>query len=78
MSGRSAGGLRMSQHEFARTYRIPLATLKNGYFFYAGSYVDDILKVLDPPEKTIVHIPNGNARESTKDKSRKPRTSCMR
>jgi putative transcriptional regulator len=22
-------GLRMSQHEFARTYRIPLATLKN-------------------------------------------------
>src|SRR5581483_11515119 len=39
-----------------------------GYFFYSGSYTDDILKVLDPGEKTIVHIPNVNSRESTKDK----------
>jgi superfamily II DNA or RNA helicase len=45
-----------------------LKQLDIGYFFYAGSYVDDILKVLDPAEKTIVHIPNVNARESTKDK----------
>ena len=47
-----------------------LKQLDIGYFFYAGSYVDDILKVLDPAEKTIVHIPNVNARESTKDKIR--------
>jgi superfamily II DNA or RNA helicase len=39
-----------------------------GYFFYNGPYVDDILKVLDPAEKTIIHIPNVNSRESTKDK----------
>lgn len=47
-----------------------LKTLDIGYFFYAGSYADDILKVLDPNEKTIVHIPNVNSRESTKDKHR--------
>jgi superfamily II DNA or RNA helicase len=41
-----------------------------GYFFYSGSYVDDILNVLDPTEKTIIHIPNVNSRESTKDKVR--------
>jgi superfamily II DNA or RNA helicase len=45
-----------------------LKRLDIGYFFYAGSYADDILKVLDPAEKTIVHIPSVNARESTKDK----------
>ena len=45
-----------------------LKQLDIGYFFYAGSYADDILKVLDPAEKTIVHIPNVNSRESTKDK----------
>lgn len=47
-----------------------LKTLDIGYFFYAGSYADDILKVLDPHEKTILHIPNVNSRESTKDKHR--------
>src|SRR5437868_7169774 len=47
-----------------------LKQLDIGYFFYAGSYVDDILKVLDPAEKTIVHIPSVNSRESTKDKIR--------
>jgi len=47
-----------------------LKTLDIGYFFYSGSYVDDILKVLDPTEKTILHIPNVNSRESTKDKHR--------
>ena len=41
-----------------------------GYFFYTGNYSDDILRVLDPKDKTIVHIPNVNARESTKDKIR--------
>ncbi len=45
-----------------------LKRLDIGYFFYSGSYVDDILKVLDPAEKTIIHIPNVNSRESTKDK----------
>jgi len=45
-----------------------LKTLDIGYFFYSGSYADDIMKVLDPAEKTILHIPNVNSRESTKDK----------
>ena len=47
-----------------------LKQLDIGYFFYSGSYVDDILKVLEPGEKTIIHIPNVNSRESTKDKMR--------
>jgi superfamily II DNA or RNA helicase len=47
-----------------------LKQLDIAYFFYSGSYVDDILNVLDPAEKTIVHIPNVNSRESTKDKIR--------
>jgi hypothetical protein len=47
-----------------------LKQLDMGYFFYSGSYVDDILKVLDASEKTIIHIPNVNSRESTKDKIR--------
>ena len=45
-----------------------LKSLDIGYFFYAGAYSDDILKVLDPDEKTIIHIPSVNSRESTKDK----------
>ena len=45
-----------------------LKQLDIGYFFYSGSYTDDILKVLNPQEKTIIHIPNVNSRESTKDK----------
>ncbi|SDA51750.1 DEAD/DEAH box helicase [Mesorhizobium qingshengii] len=47
-----------------------LKQLDIGYFFYSGPYSDDILKVLDPAEKTIVHIPSVNSRESTKDKIR--------
>lgn len=47
-----------------------LKQLDIGYFFYSGSYTDDILAVLDPAEKTIIHIPNVNSRESTKDKIR--------
>lgn len=45
-----------------------LKQLNIGYYFYSGSYTDEILSVLDPAKKTIVHIPNVNARESTKDK----------
>lgn len=45
-----------------------LKTLNIGYYFYSGAYADDILKVLDPAEKTIIHIPSVNSRESTKDK----------
>lgn len=45
-----------------------LKQLDIGYFFYAGSYADDILNVLNPDEKTIIHIPSVNSRESTKDK----------
>ena len=45
-----------------------LKQLDIGYYFYAGAYTDEIVKVLDPAQKTIVHIPNVNARESTKDK----------
>jgi hypothetical protein len=47
-----------------------LKKLEIGYYFYAGNYADEILKVLNPEEKTIVHIPNVNSRESTKDKIR--------
>lgn len=47
-----------------------LKQLDIGYYFYSGSYVDEILGVLNPAEKTIVHIPNVNSRESTKDKIR--------
>lgn len=45
-----------------------LKSLDIGYFFYSGPYSDDILAVLDPAEKTIVHIPNVNSRESTGQK----------
>jgi superfamily II DNA or RNA helicase len=52
-----------------------LKQLDIGYFFYAGSYLTidrpgdtSIFDVLNANEKTIVHIPNVNARESTKEK----------
>ncbi|MGF1657025.1 MAG: DEAD/DEAH box helicase [Verrucomicrobiales bacterium] len=47
-----------------------LKQLDIGYYFYAGQYTDEILKVLDPAEKTIIHIPNVNSRESLGDKIR--------
>ncbi|WP_136661624.1 DEAD/DEAH box helicase [Nitratireductor sp. XY-223] len=47
-----------------------LKRLDIGYFFYSGAYSDDILKVLNPDEKTIIHIPSVQSRESTKDKHR--------
>lgn len=45
-----------------------LKQLDMGYYFYTGAYSDEILNVLNPAEKTILHIPNVNSRESTKDK----------
>jgi superfamily II DNA or RNA helicase len=47
-----------------------LKRLDMGYYFYTRSYVDEILKVLNENQKTIVHIPNVNSRESTRDKIR--------
>ncbi|RAU20341.1 DEAD/DEAH box helicase [Paramagnetospirillum kuznetsovii] len=47
-----------------------LKALDIGYFFYTDAYTDHIMRVLDPMEKTIVHIPNVNSRESLKDKIR--------
>jgi len=47
-----------------------LKQLDIGYYFYSGSYTDEIMQVLNPYEKTILHIPNVNSRESTKDKIR--------
>ncbi len=45
-----------------------LKTLNIGYFFYGNAYVDEILSILNPNEKTIIHIPNVNSRESMGDK----------
>lgn len=42
-----------------------LKTLDIGYYFYSGSYIDEIAEVLDTNLKTIIHIPNVNSREST-------------
>lgn len=47
-----------------------LKALDIGYYFYSGRYVDAVGRVLDPALKTIVHIPNVNARESLQDKER--------
>lgn len=42
-----------------------LKRLDIGYYFYSGSYIDEIAQVLDTNLKTILHIPNVNSREST-------------
>lgn len=42
-----------------------LKRLDIGYYFYSGSYIDEIAQVLDTDLKTILHIPNVNSREST-------------
>lgn len=47
---------------------IYLKSLGIGYHFYTGKYTEAILDVLDTDLKTIVHIPNVNSGESTKDK----------
>jgi len=45
-----------------------LKTLGIGYHFYQGRYLSAIDEVLNTDKKTILHIPNVNAGESTKDK----------
>ena len=45
-----------------------LKSLGIGYHFYQGRYVDALAEVLDSRQKTLIHIPNVNAAESTKDK----------
>ncbi len=45
-----------------------LKSLGIGYHFYQGRYTDAILKILDTDKKTILHIPNVNSGESTKQK----------
>ena len=45
-----------------------LKSLGIGYNFYQGNYTDAILEVLDTDKKTLLHIPNVNSGESTKDK----------
>lgn len=45
-----------------------LKSLGIGYHFYQGKYTSAIHEVLDTDKKTIVHIPNVNSGESTKDK----------
>lgn len=45
-----------------------LKSLGIGYHFYQGRYTSAIHEILDTDKKTILHIPNVNSGESTKDK----------
>lgn len=45
-----------------------LKSLGLGYHFYQGRYTSAIADILDTDKKTILHIPNVNSGESTKDK----------
>lgn len=45
-----------------------LKSLGIGYHFYQGKYTSAIHEILDTEKKTIIHIPNVNSGESTKDK----------
>ncbi|OFO01458.1 DEAD/DEAH box helicase [Streptococcus sp. HMSC070B10] len=45
-----------------------LKSFAMGYNFYRGRYTDVLHEVLDTSKKTIIHIPNVNSGESTKDK----------
>jgi len=56
-----------SYYEQLNGYRY-LKSLGIGYHFYTGRYFDAIHEVLDTSKKTIIHIPNVNSIESTKDK----------
>ena len=47
-----------------------LKSLGIGYHFYQGRYTDAIGEILDTDKKTILHIPNVQSGESTKDKHR--------
>lgn len=45
-----------------------LKSFAMGYSFYRGRYTDALADVLDTSKKTIIHIPNVNSGESTKEK----------
>jgi len=45
-----------------------LKSLGLGYHFYQGRYIEALKDVLNTRKKTIIHIPNVNSGESTKDK----------
>ena len=45
-----------------------LKSLGIDYHFYQGKYTKAIMEILDTDKKTILHIPNVNSGESTKDK----------
>lgn len=45
-----------------------LKSLGIGYHFYQGAYIKALPSVLDAKKKTLIHIPNVNSGESTKDK----------
>ena len=45
-----------------------LKSLGIGYHFYQGKYLSAIEEILDTDKKTILHIPNVNSYESTRDK----------
>ena len=45
-----------------------MKSLGIGYHFYQGKYTSAIMEILDTDKKTILHIPNVNSGESTKDK----------
>lgn len=45
-----------------------LKSLGIGYHFYQGQYLSALTEVIDTTKKTIIHIPNVNSVESTKDK----------
>lgn len=45
-----------------------LKSLGIGYHFYQGKYLSAINEILDTDKKTILHIPNVNSGESTKEK----------
>src|SRR5690606_33105490 len=45
-----------------------LKSLGIGYHFYQGKYTSAVHEILDESKKTILHIPNVNSGESTKEK----------
>lgn len=56
-----------SYYEQIQSYKY-LKSLGIGYHFYRDGYLSGLKEVLDVSKKTIIHIPNVNSRESTKDK----------
>jgi hypothetical protein len=59
--------VKYTYYEQLNGYRY-LKSLGLGYHFYQGRYIDALMDVLDSHKKTIIHIPNVNSGESTKDK----------